>query len=44
VASVPGGAFFPDGTGQNALRLSFSVAPDEQFDAGTDGTPIEIRP
>ena len=32
VAFVPGGAFFPDGSGQNHIRLSFSVS-----------TPGEIR-
>jgi len=30
VAFVPGGAFFPDGSGQNHIRLSFSIStPDE---------------
>lgn len=34
VAFVPGGAFFPDGSGKNTLRLSFSCAGDAQIDEG----------
>lgn len=34
VAFVPGGAFFPDGSGKNTLRLSFSCAQDAQIDEG----------
>lgn len=34
VAFVPGGAFFPDGSGRNTLRLSFSCASDAQIDEG----------
>ncbi|MCC7275110.1 MAG: PLP-dependent aminotransferase family protein [Alphaproteobacteria bacterium] len=34
VAFVPGGAFHPDGTGANTIRLSFSLAGDEAIDAG----------
>lgn len=33
-AFVPGGAFFPDGTGQNTIRLSFSLANPATIDAG----------
>ena len=33
-AYVPGGAFFPDGTGRNCLRLSFSLASDADIDTG----------
>ena len=34
VAFVPGQAFFPDGTGANTLRLSFSCMSDVQIDTG----------
>ncbi|MGE0719102.1 MAG: PLP-dependent aminotransferase family protein [Alphaproteobacteria bacterium] len=34
VAFVPGGAFFPDGTGANTIRLSFSLADDAAIDSG----------
>jgi DNA-binding transcriptional MocR family regulator len=34
VAFVPGGAFFFDGRGGNTLRLSFSLASEEQIEAG----------
>ena len=34
VAFVPGQAFFPDGTGANTIRLSFSCASAEMIDAG----------
>ena len=34
VAYVPGEAFFADGTGQNTLRLSYSVATPEQIEQG----------
>ena len=34
VAFVPGGAFFADGSGANAVRLSFSLAGEEQIDQG----------
>ena len=34
VAFVPGGAFFPDGSGRNTLRLSFSCADDARIDEG----------
>jgi len=33
-AFVPGGAFFPDGTGSNYLRLSYSLLPEETIDLG----------
>lgn len=32
VAFVPGGAFHPDGSGQNTLRLSFSLASERALD------------
>lgn len=34
VAFVPGGAFHPDGSGRNTLRLSFSCADDDKIEAG----------
>lgn len=34
VAFVPGKAFFADGTGANTLRLSYSLASDEQIEEG----------
>ena len=34
VAFVPGGAFFADGSGQNTLRLSFSLADQTMIDEG----------
>ncbi|WP_306140941.1 PLP-dependent aminotransferase family protein [Roseibium sp. MMSF_3412] len=34
VAFVPGGAFHPDGSGMNTLRLSFSCAGEEKIEAG----------
>ena len=34
VAFVPGQAFFPDGTGANTIRLSFSCASTEMIDEG----------
>lgn len=34
VAYVPGETFFTDGTGQNTLRLSYSVATPEEIDTG----------
>jgi 2-aminoadipate transaminase len=34
VAFVPGTAFFPDGSGQNTMRLNFSNAQPEQIEQG----------
>jgi DNA-binding transcriptional MocR family regulator len=34
VAFVPGGAFFTDGSGRNTLRLSYSLAGEDQIRAG----------
>ncbi|WP_421981690.1 PLP-dependent aminotransferase family protein [Roseibium sp.] len=34
VAFVPGGAFHPDESGRNTLRLSFSCADDDKIEAG----------
>ncbi len=34
VAFVPGKAFFADGTGKNTMRLSYSLASDEEIDQG----------
>jgi DNA-binding transcriptional MocR family regulator len=34
VAFVPGRAFFPDGSGGNTLRLSFSCASEQMIDEG----------
>lgn len=34
VAYVPGGAFFADGSGNNTLRLSYSLASEDQIRAG----------
>lgn len=34
VAYVPGGAFFPDGSGRNTARLSFSSATPERIEEG----------
>jgi len=34
VAFVPGGAFFPDGTGTNCMRLNFSAPDEEKIEKG----------
>ena len=34
VAFVPGGAFFPDGTGINCMRLNFSAPSEEKIEEG----------
>lgn len=34
IAFVPGGAFFPDGTGRNTMRLSFSLCDEAQIEIG----------
>lgn len=34
IAFVPGGAFFTDGSGRNAMRLSFSLADEAQIEIG----------
>ena len=34
VAFVPGAAFFPDGSGRNSLRLSFSLCDEAQIELG----------
>ncbi len=34
VAFVPGSAFYPDGDGNNAFRLSFSTATEEEIEVG----------
>ena len=34
VASVPGTLFFPDGSGRDSLRLSFSLVDEEKIDEG----------
>ena len=34
IAFVPGGAFFPDGSGRNTLRLSFSLSDEAQIEVG----------
>jgi DNA-binding transcriptional MocR family regulator len=34
IAFVPGGAFYPDGTGRNTLRLSFSLSDEAQIEVG----------
>ncbi|MBD1547597.1 PLP-dependent aminotransferase family protein [Roseibium aggregatum] len=34
VAFVPGGAFFPDGTGTNCMRLNFSAPSEEKIEEG----------
>lgn len=34
VAFVPGGAFYPDGSGQNTMRLSFSLCDEAQIEIG----------
>lgn len=34
VAFVPGGAFFPDGTGRNTLRLSFALCDEARIEVG----------
>jgi DNA-binding transcriptional MocR family regulator len=34
VAFVPGQAFHPDGSGANTIRLSFSLAAEDEIDAG----------
>ena len=34
LAFVPGNAFFPDGTGRNTMRLSFSLSDEAQIEVG----------
>jgi len=34
VAYVPGGSFFPDGSGRNTVRLAFCKVPDDLIDVG----------
>jgi DNA-binding transcriptional MocR family regulator len=34
IAFVPGGAFFPDGSGRNTMRLSFSLCDEAQIEVG----------
>ena len=34
IAFVPGGAFFPDGSGRNTMRLSFSLSDEAQIEVG----------
>ncbi len=34
LAFVPGSAFFPDGTGRNTMRLSFSLSDEAQIEVG----------
>ncbi|WP_193335047.1 aminotransferase-like domain-containing protein [Devosia beringensis] len=34
VAFIPGAAFFPDGSGRNSLRLSFSLCDEAQIELG----------
>jgi 2-aminoadipate transaminase len=34
VGVVPGTLFFPDGRGDESIRLSFSAVPEEQIDEG----------
>jgi DNA-binding transcriptional MocR family regulator len=34
VAAVPGTLFFPDGSGRDSLRLSFSLVDEEKIDEG----------
>jgi DNA-binding transcriptional MocR family regulator len=34
VAAVPGTLFFPDGSGGDSLRLSFSLVDEEKIDEG----------
>ncbi|WP_224703177.1 aminotransferase-like domain-containing protein [Devosia aquimaris] len=34
VAFVPGGAFFPDGSGRNTLRLSFALCDEARIEVG----------
>ena len=36
VAYMPGGSFFADGSGQNTLRLSFTLATKEQIETGIE--------
>ncbi|MFK4985540.1 aminotransferase class I/II-fold pyridoxal phosphate-dependent enzyme, partial [Klebsiella pneumoniae] len=34
VAFVPGSAFFADGSGQNTIRLSYSLPPEDRIEEG----------
>ena len=43
VAFVPGGAFHPDGSGRNTLRLSFTLATDRAVDDGIPRLAALIR-
>jgi DNA-binding transcriptional MocR family regulator len=43
VAFVPGGAFFADGSGQNTIRLSFSLPPTEVIDQGVTRLAAAMR-
>lgn len=42
-AFVPGGAFYPDGSGNNHLRLSYSLLPDDLIDQGIKGLCDLVR-
>lgn len=43
IAFVPGQAFFADGTGQNTLRLSFSVLPEAEIHEGIKRLGLLLR-
>lgn len=43
VAFVPGQAFHADGTGRNTLRLSFSLADEEEIETGMERLGTAIR-
>ena len=43
IAFVPGQAFFADGTGQNTLRLSFSVLPEAEIHEGVKRLGLLLR-
>ncbi|MEM7334983.1 MAG: PLP-dependent aminotransferase family protein [Chloroflexota bacterium] len=43
VVFVPGQPFFTDGSGQNALRISFSMTPAEQIDEGVQRLARAIK-
>ncbi|WP_370231856.1 PLP-dependent aminotransferase family protein [Cognatishimia sp.] len=43
VAFVPGGAFFADGSGNNTIRLSFSLPPEDVIAAGVSRLAAAIK-
>jgi DNA-binding transcriptional MocR family regulator len=43
VAFVPGGAFYPDGSGANRIRLNFSFPHEDQISWGIEALGDVVR-